>query len=135
MGPARSHSQAVPPDQFEQVKQDNGHSEGSVQENRNRAARHAADFALTVVGASASEVTVHNVNYPALVTAETVMEKTQLGFTRLGSLFAPHEGGFEFAFPVERTPVFNPENADIRCLQRGHISHTIVEYARARGPA
>jgi len=125
---AIAFSQAVNRKNFETVKEKNGHIKGEVATWRDAAAKRAATIAKDLMKSEPGNGIVHNINFPAVVAEATPIEKTQLGLVRLGGLFAPDGDGYEFAFPTEQTTVFCPEDADIQCLGRGHISHTVLDY-------
>ncbi len=126
--PALAVSQSVPHASFEEVKRNNGHVTGTLGDNLHIAAKRAAAVALKLVG-ERSETTVHNLNFPATVSEDAVIEKTQLSNVRLGALFENESGDtYQFAFPRTRQVVFEPEDSDVSCLQRGQISHTVLDY-------
>jgi 5'-nucleotidase len=125
---AIAFSQAVNRKSFETVKAKNGHIEGEVASWRDQAAEHAAILAEDLMDTEPNNTVVHNVNFPAIVSTSTPLEKTQLGLVKLGGLFAPDGDGYEFAFPTEQTNVFCPDDSDVQCLGRGHVSHTVLDY-------
>jgi 5'-nucleotidase len=127
--PALAVSQSIPHSAFDDVKQSNGHVSGSLKTHLVAAAERAAEVAQTLLG-ERHETTVHNLNFPAEVTAEARIETTRLSNARLGSLFEGTVGQeFQFAFPQDRRVIFEPEDSDVSCLKRGQISHTVLDYS------
>jgi len=127
--PALAVSQAVPHADFEAVKAADGWVEGPIAENLRAAAARAALFASTI-SLEAGRTKVHNLNFPTTVAPDTQIETTQLSNMKLGSLFrAVDDGQYTFAFPRGHDVVFEPDDADVACLRRGHISHTVLDYS------
>ena len=128
--PALAVSQSVPHAEFDTVKANNGWVQGALKTHLDRAAARAAKVALDVID-QPGEMTVHNLNFPAVVTDDTPIQRTQLSNMRLGPLFkAQKDGRYAFAFPERRESVFAPDDSDVSCLQRGDISHTVLDYRK-----
>lgn len=131
--PAVACSMALPKELFMDVKAAKGHHP-EVKAPVEAAAVHTATLAATLVGQPMERPVVHNLNFPFSVTAETPTEETVLSHIRLGGCFeAEGEGQYRFGFPMDRQPVYVPENADVSCLQRGHVSHTVLDFGRLGG--
>ncbi len=131
--PSLACSMALPKELFLPVKDAKGHHP-AVEAPVAAAAAHAAALAVTIAQAPLERPVVHNLNFPFSVTAETPTEQTVLSHIRLGGCFnAEGEGRYRFGFPMEREPVFVPEDADVSCLRRGNISHTVLDFGRLGG--
>ena len=131
--PALALSHAVPHDEFDGIK--DGHA---LTDERNEAIHSAARHAVKLVHelklietpVEDQDVIVHNVNFPTSVTDVSPIVKSQLAHIRLGSLFAQRQDGqYTFSLPRSRDLMYHPEDADVACLQRGEISHTVINFA------
>lgn len=97
-------------------------------------ARRAADFAAQLVHQPKPETSiVHNLNFPPAYAPDAPIERTRPANIHLRRLFEPHEGAFRFCYPPDREVTFNPEDSDLRCLGRGHISHSVLDYSALGG--
>jgi broad specificity polyphosphatase/5'/3'-nucleotidase SurE len=121
-------SQAVDHHHFQAVKAADGHVDGDVAAWRDAAAEQAAVITESLLALEPKVGVVENVNFPAQTDEQTPIEETQLALVTLGSLFAADGDGYQFAFPTEQERIFCPDNADVQCLRRGHISHTRLDY-------
>ena len=128
--PSLACSMALPKDLFLPVKAARGHHP-DVEDAIGAAAIQATRIALSVAGEPTQRPVVHNVNFPYTVTPETPTERTVLSHMRLGSCFnAEGEDQYRFGFPSGREPVHVPEDADVNCLRRGNVSHSVLDFGR-----
>ena len=132
--PALALSHAVPHNEFDGIKEGN-----PLTAERNAAIRSAARHAVRLTHVlklidtpvADEDVIVHNVNFPTVVNDDTPVVESQLAHIRLGGLFAPREdGSFSFSLPRSRDLMFHPDDADVACLKRGEISHTVINFAQ-----
>ena len=122
-----AYSQAVAPKYFEEVKRLEGHLDGPVGAARDQAATRAGQISQTIMDQAHSVGTVHNINFPATLDGSTAIERTTLGQMRLGGLFEETDGVYRFRFPKQPERLDGNEQTDMKCLERGHISHTTLD--------
>ena len=122
-----AYSQAVAPKFFEEVKRLDGHLDGPVGTARDQAAARAGLLSRDIMDQAHSADTVHNINFPATLGESTPIEHTSLGQMRLGGLFEETNGVYRFRFPKQPKRLDSHDQTDIKCLERGHISHTKLD--------
>lgn len=104
-----------------------------LRETLEHSARHAADYALALLNSSESGVTsdliVHNLNYPRMMTPSTPTVETVPAPVRLGCLFKRQlNGEFAFDFSMEEEP--SPgELTDRQALEDGKISLSVLNFS------
>lgn len=131
--PSMALSLQLPPHKFEEVKSTKGRVGGDVGRDLAVASRHAARLALELVHHSIGlrqMPLVHNVNFPPNVSPRALVEDTVPALVQLRGLYAPVEDAentYRFSFPAERKVVHSPDNSDLSCLARGHISRTRLD--------
>lgn len=129
--PAIALSQSIPSSEFERVRAAGGRDPWIAPSVEASAARAAALVGPLIARGRPDGPIVHNINFPVGVSAETPMERTRLGQVRLGPVFRPDaEGVHRFGFPRRAEKVHLPPDCDRACLDRGHISHTVLDYSR-----
>ena len=128
--PALAYSLDLPDEEYLVAQRNHGRISGPTEESLCHAAAHAARLTLSQIGRNPSRVLVHNINFPRVCTAQTPVEETSVGDVRLGNLFQQqHPGVFRFKWIKRNPDTPYPDNSDIACLLRGHISHTILDYS------
>ena len=128
--PALAFSQRIPADRFEAVREAGGR-DAAMEPSIRASAKRAVELTEAVLDRGRpKQPIVHNINFPAGVTPETPVEATRLGIVGLGHVFSPDEKGVHrFGFPRGLTRVELPQDSDRMCIRRGHISHTVLDYA------
>lgn len=135
--PSVAFSQQLPPHRFEEIKAAGGQVGGEIEHALRAAAGHAVKLTEAVLeegrGHGVMPV-VHNVNFPPNVTAEALVEDTVPAVVQLRGLFAPESAeSYRFSFPAERTTLYSPDNSDLACLSRGHVSHSRLDLTAIGG--
>ncbi len=128
---ALAFSLQLPHGLFEEIRKNHGNAcPQDIETSLQNAANHAAAITRKVLEhpAPVANLTVHNVNFPECTRPETPIVRTQPAIVQTGALFqreAPTSYGFVFN---PETPPALPENCDVACLERGEISHTVLDY-------
>ena len=130
--PAAAYSLQLPEEHFERIRATLGNEiEGLAAESLRYAAERAALLTKEVVEMERSlpiGVRVHNYNFPRKTLPDTPVENTQMGALAPATLFEKTASGtFRFKFP-SAPPSDARECTDQRCLDRGHISHCVLDY-------
>lgn len=130
--PALAFSHQVPKDQYENLRGSHGRADGDLAESL----RHAADHARLLTQKHAAEKPqrplVHNINFPVNTRPDTLVRNTRPAPMHLPSLFSREtQGTFRFRY-FEARPEDSPD-FDFGCLQRGWISHTVLDFAAIGG--
>lgn len=112
---------------FEQVHRNSAVCPPALRPHLEVAARHAARFAMGLVGQPCQGLHVHSLNYPATVTADTAMERSTPAIVRHGSLFKRSALGFAFAWN-DGENLSTDKQTDLAVLERGLISHTVFNF-------
>lgn len=127
--PALALSQHLARRHFETVRTQRGRGVPAVEAAVRASAERAVELTTRLVGTANATAMVHNVNFPRDMTAETPLEQTRLGHLRLGRCFGEARPGvYRFGFPADMVSVAVPDDSDVACLQRGHISHTPLRF-------
>ena len=117
---------------FESVHRQSAECPGALRPHLEAACRHAAHFALGLIGQPVRGLHVHSLNYPAAVTDTTAMERSVPALVRHGSLFKPSAQGFTFAWN-DGEQVSEGGQTDLAVIERGLISHTVFDFGNV-GP-
>ncbi len=127
--PAVACSLDLAPALFEQIHRTPAICPPELRPHLTVACRHAARFAKALVGTTNERLVLHSLNYPATVTAETPLERTRPALVRHGKLFTPSALGYRFAWN-DGEIVDTDATTDLAVLERGGISHTILDYSQ-----
>jgi 5'-nucleotidase len=131
--PALAFSLQLPQSRIEEVRHAKGKTSGPINDSLLAAATHAARFVHQRLAQKHPDPgpTVHNINFPAITTAVTPIERTRPGGRQLGRLFIRDEANsstFKFRYTDDHPKENHPE-ADHHALTRGIISHSILNFA------
>jgi 5'-nucleotidase len=131
--PALAFSLQLPSHRIEEVRHTRGRVDGPLAESLRHAATHAAHFVHQRLAQTHPDTgpTVHNINFPAVTTAHTPVERTRPGARQLGRLFVRDHANpstFNFRYTDDH-PRENHPAADHHALHRGCISHSILNFA------
>ncbi|MEM9226727.1 MAG: 5'/3'-nucleotidase SurE [Verrucomicrobiota bacterium] len=125
--PAIAYSHVIPQVEFEKIRANHGRVEGDFAQSLKHAADFARDFALKLVGTATDSPVVHNINFPKRTTGETEVIRTQPAPIKMQSLFMRETtGSFRFG-SVERDPEPHEGQDDMKALNDGMISHTVLD--------
>jgi len=127
--PAIAFSHHIEKKDFEHLTLHRGHSSASIHTSLQAAARIAADLAMEALETAADRPIVHNINFPCNTHADTPLEITRPAPNRFTSLFhKKSDDTFTFRYSTRAsTP---PADSDFACLQRGHISRSILDLSQ-----
>ena len=130
--PAVAFSLMLPNEKFEGIRLQQGQVEGATRESLHAAARRAVAFTQAALARRKMPVrmVVDNVNFPEQCREETTVERTVPAVLPWGSLYR-RDGAGSFRFKWQRgdTILNAEENTDVACLERGTISHSVLDYA------
>ena len=85
----------------------------------------AADLTLALLESPEEDPCVHNINFPVRTTLDTPQEFTRLAPCKMPKLFTP-ESPDTYTFKHTEKPDRVPEDSDYACLERGHISKSVL---------
>ena len=138
--PAFAYSLAIPREEFMTISKDRGKRDVEGEQITKIAAEHARKITLELLQKEQEAYTVHNINFPPLITAEAQRVSSTMTIGQMPSLFAPIEPSpaghqqFSFAFASQWKHTYKPSHADIEVLNQGHISHTILKWDQISEP-
>ncbi|MCA9541641.1 MAG: 5'/3'-nucleotidase SurE [Myxococcales bacterium] len=128
--PAVALSQHLDPRRFDVLKRTQGREDPGTRSSVGWSARHAVGLVKTAIATHSPRPVVHSANFPMRVDGETPIEQTRLADLRLRGVFQPSgEGEYRFVFPQAALPTPVPEDSDLACIRRGHISVTRLDLA------
>lgn len=129
--PAMAVSQDVSETVYSQLKERGGAPAGDLLATLKITATHAAGMVASLFAtAPADSFTVHNLNFPFPCRIDTMVRRTVPAHVHVPGLFSPQadDGSHHLLWGKVRD-VSPPEPlSDIRCLEQGDISHTILDY-------
>lgn len=127
--PAFAFSHQIPPGSYEDLRRNNGYTEGPLAESLKAASRHAAAIVTNRLNDHRNgDVIVHNINFPCYTDANTPIRLTEPAPFRIGSLFTPKtEASYHFRY-TQNKPEF-AENYDNTCIEKGFISHGVLNFS------
>jgi 5'-nucleotidase len=118
---------------FERVHRTSATCPDEIRPHLDAACRHAARFALGLVGQPVTGLHVHSLNYPSTVTETTPMERSHPALVRHGSLFQPTQLGYRFRWNDGENQSSEGQT-DLAVLERGSISHTVYDFGTVGRP-
>jgi 5'-nucleotidase len=128
--PAIAFSKCVPNHLFERIQSAKGQTEGEFTDSLASAANHARRIALDTLQNPPRHGTVVNINFPASTSPDSPTETTVPAKIHLGSLYAETSPGkYSFRYSDGTTVEPDPQS-DREALERGSISHSILDFAR-----
>lgn len=131
--PAMAVSQDVSEEIYFRLKEHGGQPEGALLDTLRVSAARAARLAGELLPATPPRsFTVHNLNFPDPCRPETAVKRTVPAHFFVPGLFTPadDEGRHKLIW-TEGEDVSPPEPlTDLRCIESGCISHTILDYRR-----
>ncbi|HYC71701.1 MAG TPA: 5'/3'-nucleotidase SurE [Opitutaceae bacterium] len=131
--PAMAVSQDVSEEIYYRLKEHGGQPEGALLDTLRISAAHAARLAGDLLSATPPRsFTVHNLNFPDPCRPDTPLRRTVPAHFFVPGLFTPaDEEGRHKLIWTEGEDVSPPEPlTDLRCVESGWISHTILDYRR-----
>lgn len=131
--PAFAFSQDVTEATYAHLKERGGEPDGDLRATLGHSATHAArlvgEIAPTI---PRNSFTVHNVNFPLPCAPETPVRRTVPAHVHVPGLFSPaaDDGSHRLVWGniVDVSPA--EPLTDVRCLEQGAISHTVLDYRR-----
>lgn len=130
--PSAACSLDLSPELFEEARQAKETCPAGLEPHLRAACAHAVAFARTLVGTEAGGLTVHNLNYPSGTTSSTPVERTVPAHLRFGTLFARDTHGFTFRWN-DGDELSGRSDTDVAAIERGSISHTVLDLTRLGG--
>jgi 5'-nucleotidase len=130
--PALAFSLQLPQPRIDEIRHAQGRVNGPLGDTLRHAATHAAQFVKQRLAQTHPDTgpTVHNINFPSVTTAVTPIERTRPGGRKLGRLFIRDGASSTFNFRyTDDHPKENHPEADHHALNRGCISHSILNFA------
>jgi 5'-nucleotidase len=133
--PAMAVSQDVSEQVYAHLKEHGGQPGGELAATLKISAAHAARMAAPLLsGTPANCFTVHNINFPFPCRADTAVRPTVPAQVQVPGLFSPQADDGSHRLIWRNILDVSPASplTDMRCLQQGHISHSVLDY-RALG--
>lgn len=129
--PAVAFSKIIPRENFEDVRSRNGFVEGDYFESLENAAAHAREMVGRLLAGEWvwRQGMVHNVNFPLGTTGATPVRRTIPVNMKMAGLFERQGDGFAFRYRPGVMPDDYP-GTDIRALEEGAISHSVIDFTR-----
>ena len=128
--PAVAFSKYVPDHLFENIRKNNGQTEGDFTASLVAAAQHDCNIALKTIAEPHQQNTVININFPQKTEDHTPYEETIPAKVKLGSFYKLNSSGkYVFHFS-EGTEIEENEHSDRAALMRGNISRSILDFTR-----
>ncbi len=131
--PAIAASQDVSEDVYYRLKEHGGQPEGALLETLKISAAHTARLAGELLPATpARSFIVHNLNFPDPCRPDTPVRRSVPAHFFAPGLFTPADNeGCHNLIWIEGEDVSPAEPLnDIRCLELGHISHSVLDYRK-----
>ncbi len=131
--PAFAFSQDVTEQTYAHLKDHGGEPDGELLATLRASAARAAQLVAEIAPAvPRNSFTVHNVNFPLPCTAATPVRRTVPAQVHVPGLFSPaaDDGSHRLVWGsiVDVSPA--EPLTDVRCLEQGAISHTVLDYRR-----
>ena len=128
--PAVAFSKCIPKHLFENIRENNGRTEGDFTASLIAAAQHACRIALDTLENPPGVNNVVNINFPIKTEASTPCEETVPARIQSGSLYKRNPSGkFVFHF-FEGTTIEQNKHSDRSALERGNISRSVLNFSR-----
>jgi 5'-nucleotidase len=131
--PAMAISQDIAEGVYAHLKDRGGAPDGELLATLKVSAAHAARLAAPLFAAAAVDsFTVHNLNFPYPCRPDTTVQRTVPAKVHVPGLFSPAaDDGSHRLLWGKIHDVSPPEPlTDIKCLEQGHISHTVLDYRK-----
>ena len=131
--PAMALSQDVSEEVYEHLKERGGAPDGALLATLRVTAAHAARLAGEVLPATPpSSFTIHNFNFPFPCQPTTPCRRTVPAHVQVPGLFSPAADDGSHRLLWGKIHDVSPAEplTDIKCLERGEISHTILDYRK-----
>lgn len=130
--PGIAYSHLVAHEDYEPLRVSKGKAEGMLADSLACAAQRAVELTRQLMAEPLKGLTVHNVNFPLHTTLETPVEMTFPEQFHGDTLFEKaSENIYRFRFNNRMKTLLNHPATDRACIRdRGHISHTRLDYAK-----
>lgn len=131
--PAMAFSQDIAPELYAHLKEHGGAPDGAMLATlRHSAARAAALVGEVLPTIPANSFTVQNINFPARCRPDTPVRATVPALVHAPGLFGPAADDGSHRLIWGKVIDVSPPGVltDIRCLEQGHISHSVLDYSR-----
>jgi len=131
--PAMAVSQDIAEDVYAHLKEHGGAPDGALRETLRHSAAHAARLAGSLLGGTPPDsFTVHNLNFPFPCAADTEVRRTVPAQVHVPGLFSPAADDGSHRLVWGNVQDVSPPHplTDIRCLEAGHISHSVLDYRK-----
>ncbi|MBC2603890.1 5'/3'-nucleotidase SurE [Puniceicoccus vermicola] len=127
--PAIAFSKIIPQEIFEKVRISKGFVEGDYFESLENSAAHARRMVSSLIRGEwfSRQGTVHNINFPVGVTAETPIRRTVPVNMKMAGLFERQGEDFVFRYRQGILPDDRP-GTDVGALEDGEISHSLIDF-------
>jgi len=121
--PSIALSQVVKQEHFAELRKDNSKCPEFILEQVRKSAKHAAQYAFDIAGRKMERLSLYNVNYPEVMSAESKLVRTQPADVFFGGLYELKDGVARFRFNAgKESPSENL--TDREALMNGNISVT-----------
>lgn len=131
--PAMALSQDVSEEVYDHLKERGGAPDGELLATLRTTAARAAQLAPELFAATArNSFTVHNLNFPYPCLPGTPLQRTVPARVHVPGLFSPAADDGSHRLLWGKIHDVSPAEplTDIKCLERGEISHSVLDYRR-----
>ncbi len=131
--PAMAVSQDVSEEVYAHLKDQGGTPDGELLATLKVSAAHAARMAPVLFSAAPpNSFTVHNLNFPIPCRPDTAVKRTVPAQVHVPGLFSPQADDGSHRLLWGNIHDVSPADplTDIKCLEQGFISHTILDYRK-----
>lgn len=131
--PGFAFSQDVSEEVYAHLKEHGGEPEGELLATLQTSATHAARLVGEIApGVPRNSFTVHNINFPIPCRADTAVKRTVPAQVHVPGLFSPaaDDGSHRLVWGNILDVSPSEPLTDVRCLEQGCISHTILDYRK-----
>jgi 5'-nucleotidase len=135
--PAMAVSQEIPEATYALLKEHGGAPDGELLATVRVSAAHVARLAPALFAATPRHsFIVHNLNFPCACRADTPVRRTVPARVHVPGLFSPSAGDGLHRLLWGKIRDISPAAplTDLACVEQGHISHSVLDYARLGQP-
>lgn len=131
--PAMAVSQEIPADTYEKLKQHGAEPGPELLATVKHSAAHAARLAPEFFASTRrNSFVLHNVNFPAHCRADTPVRRTVPAHVHVPNIFSPADADGHHRLRWGKIRDVSPTGllTDVACVERGEISHSVLDYTK-----
>lgn len=135
--PALAASQDVSGETYQHLKEHGGQPDGELLATLKVSAAHVARLVAEIFPATPKDTfTVHSLNFPLPCAPTTPVQRTVPAQVHVPGLFSPaaDDGSHRLLWGKIHDVSPPAPLTDVKCLEQGHISHTVLDYRKLGHP-